>query len=81
MRATVGSASSVGNCVMFNIAGIKYRLVTRVRYSIRTVFVLRILTHAEYDDQERWQDDGRCHKPPPPRRPRRPKKLPPKRGT
>jgi len=81
VRATFGNASSVGNCVVFNIAGNKYRLVTRVRYSIRTVFVLRIMTHAEYDDQERWQDDCGCHKPPPPRRPRRPKKSPPKRRT
>ena len=81
VRATFQNASLVGNCVVFNVAGNKYRLVTRVRYSIRTVFVLRIMTHAEYDDQERWQDDCGCHKPPPPRRPRRPKKSPPKRRT
>jgi mRNA interferase HigB len=79
VRETFGNASAVGNCVVFNIAGTRYRLVTRVRYPIRTVFVLRVMTHAEYDDQERWQDDCGCHKPPPPRRPRRPTKSPPKR--
>jgi mRNA interferase HigB len=80
VRATFGNASAVGNCVVFNIAGNKYRQVTRVRYPIRTVFVLRIMTHAEYDDQERWQNDCGCHKPPP-RRPRRPKNSPRKRRT
>ena len=80
VRATFGNASSVGNCVVFNIAGNKYRLVTRVRYPIRTVFVLRIMAHAEYDDQEKWQDDRGCHKPPP-RQPPRPKKSPLKRRT
>jgi mRNA interferase HigB len=79
VRATFGSASLVGNCVVFNSAGNKYRLVTRVRYSIRTVFVLRILTHSEYDDLQRWQDDCGCHKPPP-RRPRRPKESPKRRN-
>ena len=78
VRATFGNASAVGNCVVFNIAGNKYRLVTRVRYPTRTVFVLRIMTHAEYDDQERWQDACGCHKPPPSRRPA---KSPPKRRT
>ena len=68
VRATFGSASLVGNCTVFNIAGNKYRLVTRIRYPIRTVFVLRVMTHAEYDDQEQWQDDCGCHQPPPPRR-------------
>ena len=81
VRATFGNASAVGNCVVFNVAGNKYRLVTRVRYPIRTVFVLRIMTHAEYDDQERWQDECGCHKPPPRRRPRRPTKPPAKRRT
>ena len=77
VRATFGNASSVGNCVVFNIAGNKYRLVTRIRHAIRTVFVLRIMTHAEYDHQEQWQDDCGCHKPPP----TRPKKSRPKRRT
>ncbi len=81
VRATFGNASSVGNCAVFNIAGNKYRLVTRVRYPVRTAFVLRVMTHAEYDGQERWQDDCGCHKPPPARRTRRPKKSPPKRRT
>ncbi|MGL4553472.1 MAG: type II toxin-antitoxin system HigB family toxin [Gemmataceae bacterium] len=77
VRETFGNASAVGNGVVFNVAGNRYRLVTRVRYPTRTVFVLRVMTHAEYDDQERWQEDCGCHEPPPPRRPRRsPKRRP-----
>lgn len=79
IRATFGNASAVGNCVVFNIAGTKYRLVTRVRYRIRTVFVLRVMTHPVYDNQEQWQAECGCHKPPPPYPARQQKKSPSKR--
>lgn len=42
-RATFGNSSAVGNCVVFNNGGNKYRLVTRIRYAIRTMFILRII--------------------------------------
>jgi hypothetical protein len=47
------------------------------------VYILRIMTHAEYD-QENWPDQCGCHQPPPPPSPtkspkkRRPKKRSPK---
>ena len=45
-----GSASVVkGNRVVFNIAGNKYRLVVRINYDSKTVFVRFIGTHREYD--------------------------------
>lgn len=70
VRATLGNASSVGYCVVFNVAGNKYRLATIIQYKVRTVYVRRVMTHAEYDDQERWQDQCGCHKPPrPPKKP------------
>ena len=37
------------NRVVFNIAGNKYRLVVRINYDSRTVFVRFIGTHREYD--------------------------------
>lgn len=37
------------NRVVFNIAGNKYRLVTRINYQSKTVFVRFIGTHQEYD--------------------------------
>ena len=35
--------------VVFNIAGNKYRLVVRVNYSYRIVYIRFIGTHAQYD--------------------------------
>lgn len=64
VKATFSSASLVGNCVVFKFGGNKYRLVTRVLYSSQKVFVLRVLTHAEYDD-DRWKTDCGCYSAPP----------------
>jgi len=35
--------------VVFNICGNKYRLIVRINYVSKTVFVRRICTHGEYD--------------------------------
>jgi len=37
------------NRIVFNIGGNKYRLVVRINYYSKTVFVYFIGTHAEYD--------------------------------
>lgn len=50
VRDQYGSASILGdNRVVFNIAGNKYRLVVRINYGSKTVFVRFIGTHKEYD--------------------------------
>ena len=50
VKAAFRSASIVGNSgVVFNIAGNKYRLVVRVNYPYRIVYVRFIGTHREYD--------------------------------
>ena len=66
------NASLVGNCVVFNIGGNTYRLVTRVLYRSQKVFVLKIMTHAEYDE-DRWKQECGCFEPPPPRSASRPR--------
>ena len=66
LKAEIGTASLVGNCVVFNIGGNKYRLITRVLYSIQTVFILKVMTHSEYDD-EKWKTECGCFSDPPPR--------------
>ena len=38
-----------GNRVVFNIAGNKYRLVVRINYASKTLFVRFIGTHEDYD--------------------------------
>ncbi len=64
VKAVFGSASLVGNCVVFNIGGNKYRLTTRILYPSQKVFVLKCMTHAEYDKDE-WKMDCGCYESPP----------------
>ena len=64
VKADYAAASPVGNCIVFNIGGNKFRLVVRVFYASHKVFVLKILTHSEYDDV-RWISECGCNSPPP----------------
>ena len=64
VKAEFGNASHVGNCVVFNIGGNKYRLVTRILYVSQKVFVLKVMTHKEYD-QDQWKKECGCYEPPP----------------
>ncbi len=67
VKAAFGSASIVGNCVVFNIGGNKYRLITRILYRSQKLFILKVMTHAEYDDNK-WKNECGCFEPPPARR-------------
>ena len=50
VKAQYRSASIIkDNRVVFNIAGNKYRLVVRINYVSKTVFVRFIGSHQEYD--------------------------------
>jgi len=45
-----------GNTVtVFNIGGNKYRLVAAIHYNRQRLYVLRIMTHAEYS-RDAWKD-------------------------
>jgi len=70
LKRDFANASIVGNCVVFNIRGNKYRLVTRVLYPSQKVFILKVMTHREYDENK-WQAECGCfHAPPRARRKR-----------
>jgi len=50
VKAKYRSASIVGdNRVVFNIKGNDYRLVVRINYAYRVVYIRFVGTHAEYD--------------------------------
>ncbi|PQO41962.1 type II toxin-antitoxin system HigB family toxin [Blastopirellula marina] len=59
VRASFRNADLVGNCTVFNIGGNKYRLITRVLFPSQKVFILKVMTHKEYD-QDKWKDDCGC---------------------
>jgi mRNA interferase HigB len=50
VKARYRSASVIGdNRVVFNIKGNDYRLVVKINYAYRVVYVRFVGTHAEYD--------------------------------
>ncbi|AWO00264.1 type II toxin-antitoxin system HigB family toxin [Chitinophaga alhagiae] len=50
LRNTFNSADCVGNDrYVFNIKGNQFRLIALIIFKVRTVFILFIGTHAEYD--------------------------------
>jgi len=49
MKQIYPAADLIGRRTVFNISGNKYRLIARVNYETQRVFVLYLLTHAEYD--------------------------------
>ncbi len=48
---TVASGKTV---TVFNIGGNKFRLVVAIHYNRQRVYLLRLMTHAEYS-KNRWQ--------------------------
>jgi mRNA interferase HigB len=54
LRATFPSADLVGEWVVFNIGGNKYRLVASIHFNRGKVYVRHVLTHNEYN-QGNWK--------------------------
>jgi mRNA interferase HigB len=53
VKTRYGSADVVaGNRVIFNIGGNKYRLIAKLAYKSRTLYVRFVGTHAEYDQTD-----------------------------
>jgi mRNA interferase HigB len=61
LKATFGSvdlARAKDDTVIFifDVGGNNYRIVTRIDFEYRVLFVLEVLTHQDYD---RWNKEGR----------------------
>jgi mRNA interferase HigB len=53
-HADITTVASGRPVTIFNIGGNKYRLITAIHYNTQKMFILRILTHAEYS-KGRWK--------------------------
>ncbi len=60
LRKTFSSADVVGKCVIFNIGGNKYRLITVIHFNRRTVYIRDVLTHDEYN-RRKWNECTNQH--------------------
>jgi mRNA-degrading endonuclease HigB of HigAB toxin-antitoxin module len=49
LRVTFSTADKVGDFIVFNIGGNKYRLITAIHFNRRKVYIRHVLTHQEYD--------------------------------
>ena len=56
LKSTYLSADIYKDCYVFNIAGNNFRLIAKVNFMWRMVYVRSIMTHKEYDEG-RWKDD------------------------
>jgi mRNA interferase HigB len=54
LRSAFRSADNIGDLIVFNIGGNKYRLVASIHFNRGKVYVRHILTHEEYD-RGRWK--------------------------
>ena len=50
VKKQFASASAVGDRVVFNIGGNKYRLVVQINYDFQIIYVRFVGIHAEYDE-------------------------------
>jgi mRNA interferase HigB len=56
-HADLASVRSSKTVTIFNIAGNHHhRLITAIHYNTRSIFILKILTHADYS-KDRWKND------------------------
>lgn len=51
-------ADLVGKCTIFNIGGNKFRLITKINYKTKIIYIRFILTHNEYN-KDKWKEDCR----------------------
>jgi mRNA interferase HigB len=56
VRTVYPHADLVGSCIVFNVGGNKYRLIAKLDFQRRVLYIRFILTHKEYDEGG-WKND------------------------
>jgi mRNA interferase HigB len=54
LQDTFSTADYVGDLIVFNIGGNKYRLIASIHFNRGKVYIREVLTHAEYD-RNQWK--------------------------
>jgi mRNA interferase HigB len=49
LKAAFNTVDKVGDLVVFNVGGNKYRLIACIRFEKQIVYIKAVLTHTEYD--------------------------------
>ncbi len=49
LRDTFPTADKVGDLIVFNVGGNKYRLIVSIHFNRSKVYIRHVLTHPEYD--------------------------------
>lgn len=56
VKKTYNSADVFGDCIIFNVGGNNFRLIAKIGYRVKIVFIRFVFTHSEYDEKK-WQSD------------------------
>ena len=56
IRSTFNHSDVYGGCTIFDVGGNRYRVIAKVAFGIKVVFIREVLTHAEYDENK-WRSD------------------------
>ena len=59
VRQTYAKASKADLCVVFDVQGGSFRVITMVDYQLQVVSVLHALTHQQYD-KGKWKNECEC---------------------
>jgi mRNA interferase HigB len=59
VRKTFRRADLYRDCVIFDVGGNKYRLIVKIRYRTKRIYIRYVLTHSDYD-KNAWKDDCEC---------------------
>jgi mRNA interferase HigB len=49
LKAAFNTADKVGDLVVFDIGGNKFRLITYIRFEKQIIYIKAVLTHSDYD--------------------------------
>jgi mRNA interferase HigB len=48
------ATDTIGTLAIFNIGGNKYRLIVRMIFRSKRIYIKELLTHAQYEKWKKW---------------------------